>query len=154
MELVPGFLIRGGPIFTGFSGCEDFEDEIALAEGLKLDTGICGWKLWVSLVLTPLPCIDFSVCGDFEGELALAGGLGLEIDIGEGNGGLNRWPGRMMGSGTLDCEQAPWPLGPERRPLFTLGFTLGFVDWMSSFASLTVGGKGSLVAESLIASPG
>jgi hypothetical protein len=90
MELVPGFLIREGPIFTDFSVCGDFEDEMALAEGLNLNTGMRGSKRWVSSVLTPLPCVGFSICGDFEGELALAEGLGLNSEIGEGNSGLNR----------------------------------------------------------------
>jgi hypothetical protein len=62
---------------------------MALAEGLKLSTGMCGLKRWVSSVLTPLPCIDFSNCGDFEDELALAEGLRLNSDIGEGISGLN-----------------------------------------------------------------
>lgn len=65
MELVSGFPMREGPVSTDFSVCGNFEDEMAVAGGFKLDTGICGPS-----VLTPSPREDFSFCEDFEGELA------------------------------------------------------------------------------------
>jgi hypothetical protein len=90
MELASGFSIRGGPVFADFSVCGDFEDEMALAGGLKLNTGMCGSKRRVSSMLTPSPCIDFFIRGDFEDEMELAEGLGLYNDNGEGNSRSNR----------------------------------------------------------------